>query len=901
MLIVLLVLIFILIVGIVFYMFLRNKHSVEKLTISDNTPSTFTYDQNNKRYTRKQAPHTYLVSSDCVSTVAVEKPEFRNYDLTFYTVSETDQVGKAITISVFQNKPCFNPTVWKTALSSRVFSERQIYYSTSSLLTPYLTQPQNLLYIEVLGPMTCGTVYAENGLFPPLSGKNIIPCVENKIFYVYASGDIVPFSLYVNNYTSGVTQWFTISRTDGVVYVISNTNTPRLSSNNSISQGSGLTLTNKVLAQSKAIFIGPEIFIPAKADDPENIVTIYNLSTGKPFFFGSIYQALLCTGKPVKLVEIMSKNTGLMIPAEVAVKLKDMVLDYTCMLIGIVGNVSAGFVPCDKNGNFDAASRFVVPNCQVATILDGLGRPFIIVIKPVKGQSIPPSILYTFEPISGLRQTYTFSREIVGSGTDMTVKPATITPKYPDMVNLYRIDSPVRGELTPQYLYIGPSIPGVPIEYPSPTPEPTHPPLPEPVVDPIPADLITLKCQTPIYPPGPFDPKSRKLTDINTKSSAYLNPDTFETSLTNKQIAHMAATENTEGVKLPPRKKSREFRQLVGGDTPEPVLPEVVMDIPPIFSLRAVVPEQIERARDQEKCGACWALSIAGVLGDRVALMNRIKSPYPSALWLISACMDPENNISDMPMCGEPPNGCEGGVVHVCLDYLTNYGFTKLEKCWPYKLILNTRNSDGKGNYKQIPWVGGRYADFSCLGCLKPPPDDPQKVLLPTVKLSIQLVTYFTTSTEWGDFEEEEIRNIQNMIKKEILCRGTVLSSVIITDELEHWLETVGASSTPFFIPTSREAKDLEVHSVCITGWVVVGGTEFWEIRNTYGEEYGDGGYIYIAMSRVDNQDLWIGPDIPYTRNNKYYAARSYCIIPKEIPNLDELIAYGIFESTIVP
>ena len=143
-----------------------------------------------------------------------------------------------------------------------------------------------------------------------------------------------------------------------------------------------------------------------------------------------------------------------------------------------------------------------------------------------------------------------------------------------------------------------------------------------------------------------------------------------------------------------------------------------------------------------------------------------------------------------------------------------------------------------------------------------------------------------------------------NLIKKEIMCNGPVLSRILVTEEFKKWTKDLTLPYEdvfPVFIPTtptSPRPPNTSPHAIVITGWGNLYGVEYWEVRNTYGTKFGINGYMWIAVSTLASQGYWIGPDIPdYDPVLNRYDCAPYFITPEDIPNMDELIENGIFKK----
>lgn len=827
-------------------------------------------------------------------------------NIPFTTVTKDDPVGITKNIPVYAKPGCLYPTILSSFMSSLTFSERMILSSTSSIVSKYMQTAQNFIYIELIGPLICGFEPPVKGKFTSListSNFEVLKMWDNKVFFIYSDNDIPEFDLYIFNNATGVTITLSLIRTAGSFGITKFSQAP----NAFISQGSGITISNNILSNSKALYIGPESYTKYKTDDPLNMVKIYDKNTKLATFNDNIYQALFCFDTPHKLIDIMNKNSTLLPNGENTV-LPPGFWDYTCVLIGLLGgNLSAGFTKPDNSGVFDS-NRYNNPNFQVELIGNN-----ILVLKHIRTNpssdfgSIPSTTLYIHDAVSGILQIFTISRSITASGPvisgaiPINVNPAIITPTYPEIANIFRIDSPIITNFTPQYIYIGPPI----LNYTTPFKKcyNTLPPL---VINPVPDINITAEpiCSDPHIIPKPGGKRSIKHDISNdmlpTTDNNYIDPSTFVRKLSPSDYLKVS---------------KRESKQYICKEKyiPSPlksIMPSIpTSKLPPRYSWKFEHPEQIEYSRAQGDCGSCWALTIASCLGDRFAIKYGIKSPYPSALWLITACgINPD-------MC-TGGGGCDGGYRQEACEWLTEGGFLKLESCWPYELLLGE-----VAEKTNIKYLGSTIPDDCCFYCC-PAESDIEK-LKAGVKFTIEPKSWkeFSAITKWGNYSEEDITFMINCIKEEIICNGPVMASFIITDEFDEWYSDLcdpdtitypvfeSTMDTSDYILNFHKYMDVEdefnsfegVHAIVITGWGMYGDVPYWECRQTNGSKDEDGiplpfeGYIFLAMSRFDNQKYWIGPDIPNAGVFNPVSVQAFS--PAPLPNLDKLIEADIFEK----
>lgn len=118
-------------------------------------------------------------------------------------------------------------------------------------------------------------------------------------------------------------------------------------------------------------------------------------------------------------------------------------------------------------------------------------------------------------------------------------------------------------------------------------------------------------------------------------------------------------------------------------------------------------------------------------------------------------------------------------------------------------------------------------------------------------------MTYYNISCENGVFGDKSrfnkihvhanftatvmniIMNLHHIIKYEILHRGPVVG--VVRFDVNHW--ELDSKSRLSCSPHSENTQ----HAVVIVGW----GEDYWIIKNSWGPEWGNGGYAHIDMNCV--------------------------------------------------
>ena len=67
---------------------------------------------------------------------------------------------------------------------------------------------------------------------------------------------------------------------------------------------------------------------------------------------------------------------------------------------------------------------------------------------------------------------------------------------------------------------------------------------------------------------------------------------------------------------------------------------------------------------------------------------------------------------------------------------------------------------------------------------------------------------------------------------------------------------------TTGFVPMPNKSSEslLGYHCMLIMGWKTIKGIEYMIVKNSYGKEFGDNGYLYIPMDFIGRHvtDMWV-------------------------------------------
>ncbi|KAL3098349.1 hypothetical protein niasHS_000361 [Heterodera schachtii] len=217
------------------------------------------------------------------------------------------------------------------------------------------------------------------------------------------------------------------------------------------------------------------------------------------------------------------------------------------------------------------------------------------------------------------------------------------------------------------------------------------------------------------------------------------------------------------------------------------------------WRVRGVVTE----VKDQGTCGSCWAFAATAALESQIALKK-------GKLYDLSEqqCLDCSRKYGS--------DGCAGGLPEACFAYMLNeykmgkheYGIDQ-EYDYPYQ----ESDEDKRCHYEAKAAVGG----FKMIGW-----------------------DYATRNpTENGENGEE-------LLKRAVANIGPIAAVVNVTEKFNFYKDGV------FYDKYCNRAKDM--HAVTVVGYgKTEKGEEFWLVKNSWGKEWGQNGYVLMARNRGNN------------------------------------------------
>jgi len=241
-------------------------------------------------------------------------------------------------------------------------------------------------------------------------------------------------------------------------------------------------------------------------------------------------------------------------------------------------------------------------------------------------------------------------------------------------------------------------------------------------------------------------------------------------------------------------------------------------------------------------CGSCWAFASISALADRIKIHRN--------------CEGDDINLSTQFIlnCGADVAGsCHGGSHTGVYQFIKEHGSIPFDTCQPY-VACSADSTEGFCSNVDTTCT----ALNTCRTCSTFSDSGGNCVAL----------DYYPNATvaEYGLVEHtygDHAQNVKN-IKKEIHARGPVAASVNASPIVNFMGQEV--------FNDDDNAGGLSNHVVSITGWGVdEDGTEFWHVRNSWGQYWGESGFFRVATGKnmldLESSVGWATPG-QYTVHN---------------------------------
>ena len=226
-------------------------------------------------------------------------------------------------------------------------------------------------------------------------------------------------------------------------------------------------------------------------------------------------------------------------------------------------------------------------------------------------------------------------------------------------------------------------------------------------------------------------------------------------------------------------------------------------------------------------CGSCWAHGAISSLSDRIKIYRKMSNITGTDINL---------SIQFILNCGSKIAGsCYGGTATGAYQFIKDFGYIPFDTCQPY---IACSYDSKEGFCKNV--------DTTC-----------KKENI--CKTCDTFSEYGGKCTEIDHFPNATIseygivRGSDNM-KKEIYSRGPIACGINANAVIEY-------DGSLLDLPNKSKKVD---HIISVVGWINKENTQYWVIRNSWGEYWGDMGYMYLKLGEnqlgIESECSWAIP-----------------------------------------
>jgi cathepsin B len=315
--------------------------------------------------------------------------------------------------------------------------------------------------------------------------------------------------------------------------------------------------------------------------------------------------------------------------------------------------------------------------------------------------------------------------------------------------------------------------------------------------------------------------------------------------------------------------------------------------VPDSFDGKQVWHEFLSPVQHQKECGSCWAFAAVSVLSDRFNIYSagRLKlnlSPVPIVLCDTHGAANPEplKDLESSLLVFETVQklyGCNGNLLSEAWRMLYTVG-TNEQSCMPLDILKFKSPS-------------------SCI-----------KLTGPAGDMCYDYLFNFRSNTEYGTpakfytayhvyaipgTPEEREGASERTIRQDIYKFGPVSSAFeVFADFYEFDPKTT-------IYRSRQQGTRIAGHAIVIDGWGEENGVKFWWIRNTWGPEWGIGGYFRMVRGenhcKIEENVIAGIPDLASTHYLIPEDIFQQAEIPRDVKNKFSAHSYGNMAGGIDP
>jgi len=330
-------------------------------------------------------------------------------------------------------------------------------------------------------------------------------------------------------------------------------------------------------------------------------------------------------------------------------------------------------------------------------------------------------------------------------------------------------------------------------------------------------------------------------------------------------------------------------------------------NLPDEFSGKEVWKGLLTPVYDQKSCGSCWAFASVGVLADKINIHTQGKMYVelsPTPLLICSSNfenLDISKIVEDVTITDQSrsvktfeetiksinTSSCYGNTIYNACLFLYIYG-TFETTCVPYDKSLGQLNEFNKISNFSVPtnlpfctYVTGPLYDMCS-------------------DYFISSKTGVENGTPAKAFRIYDVHNITGMksdgerkIRNQIYKWGPVIAAMVIYEDFYTF-----DPKTEIY-EWNGVGEQVGGHAVEITGWGIQNGKPYWEIKNTWGPEWGIDGYFKMIRGKnncdIEYNVFDVIPDLFYPYKEQIFNFKS--CISEEFKNIRKIIDLNINAS----
>jgi len=282
------------------------------------------------------------------------------------------------------------------------------------------------------------------------------------------------------------------------------------------------------------------------------------------------------------------------------------------------------------------------------------------------------------------------------------------------------------------------------------------------------------------------------------------------------------------------------------------------IDIPTIFNGRKVWKDYLNKPSNQGSCGSCWAFASTSTLSDRFNIQSNGLYHIQLSPTKMIVC-DFENNDYEYEELST--NACYGNSLFSACQYLYRYGAVT-NKCFPY----NKNLEEDIGSFESISKFDENItaAQLPLCKIISGPNFDMCSGSFIDTQTGEEMGTpiRFYRCLGFYNISGGAALSLQSSIKQELYHWGPVLSAIRIYPDFY----TFNFNKESIY-RWDRKGSQISGHAIEIVGYNDI--SKYWLCKNSWGSNWGDGGYFKIGYSECDIENNCIGlvPDFFYPPN----------------------------------